>query len=154
MARGPTPKPGEMLGHYPAAKRAARRGMNPEDAPTPKPRPLPAGDWGQASRAWWEAVANSFAAATLWQDEDWLAAARGLKLVNHFDACDNPKTLVTIADAIRRIEIQLYCTPAERVRIGLHINRPAPELESRDRHPASRSGNARLRLLGDADKGA
>jgi len=152
--KGPPPKLGSSLGHISRAQKDARAEWDEiaelaEEAH--EPRPCPRGEWHHKAREWWNAVADSLGARVLWMDEDWAAAERGLKLVNEFWLTDSASKMTALSAEVRRLEVQLYCTPADRVRQGL---RPGGVLDrGQDRHPSAGAGGsgdgarARLRAL-------
>ncbi|MGL5936383.1 MAG: hypothetical protein ACRCZI_12280, partial [Cetobacterium sp.] len=139
--RGPAPKRGEKLGRPSVAKSSLRTEVQVGAAPNPR-RPVPDGSWHRLAVAWWDAVAAS-GAAELWEPEDWLAAHRGLALVDRFwNLIDDgaTDTALKVHAELRRAEVSLYLSPAERARAGITVE------GSRRSHPSAQVSDLRGRL--------
>ena len=153
---GPAPKLGQSLGHVTRAQKDARAAYS-EIAELAEeghePRPCPRGEWHHKSRAWWKAAADSLGARVLWQDEDWETAERCLVLVDKFWYEDRSAQLAALSGEIRRLETQLYMTPAERVRHNLRGGVVA-ESQGQERHPSSGAGQSARARLKAVDGGA
>lgn len=146
--KGPPPKLGDKLGHISRSERNARKAYD-EIAELAEevyePRPCPRGEWHHKARAWWKAAADSLGARVLWMDEDWETAERCMVLVNRFWLEDRSTQLAALSGEIRRLEVQLYLTPAERVRHNLKRGED-PVKGSAERHPSSAGEGVRARL--------
>lgn len=120
--RGPAPKLGTKLGHRAVHERVP---VQPGDG-QPKDWPVPAGDWCAEARRWWEAATGSLAAQQAWLDEDRPKLERLMRMVDTWWRLD-PVDQVKLADNLRRAEVELYLSPAERARAGLSPDRAKPD---------------------------
>lgn len=149
--KGPPPKLGDKLGHISRSERNARKAYDDIAELAEEvyePRPCPRGEWHHKSRAWWKAAADSLGARVLWMDEDWETAERCLVLVDKFWLEDRSTQLAALSGEIRRLEVQLYLTPAERVRHNLRQGEGKRQPSAN--HPSVVAGDgvrARLRAL-------
>jgi len=135
--RGPAPKLGKKLGHRARPESPPSPTLEPSDGPR---RPCPRGEWHREASAWWDVVAAS-AVAGVWQDADWMLAHRCLVMVdrwwNLIDAGHGDQA-TRMHGELRRLEVALYLSPAERARAGIRVDEPRPA--------ASSGSNARARL--------
>ena len=135
--RGPAPKLGEKLGHRAVSE---RRPVNPGDG-QPKRWPIPEGDWCVEARRWWEAATSSLASEQAWLEEDRPKLERLLRMVDTWWQLPRAEQLRQ-ADTLRRAEVELYLSPAERARAGLSPDRKPAET------PVGSSARSRLQAAG------
>lgn len=135
--RGPAPKLGEKLGHRAVAERGPVR---PGDG-QPKLWAIPAGEWTVEARQWWIAATKSLAAEQAWLEEDRPKLERLMRMVDTWWRLDRVEQL-KMADHLRRAEVELYLSPAERARAGLTPDQAKPET------PVGSSARSRLQAAG------
>jgi hypothetical protein len=140
--KGPAPKLGDRLGHV-AKDRSGPNTPGDGLAKSWAPPAPPEGGWSGGALAWWVAAVGSLAAEQAWLEEDRPKLERLMWMVDRWWrlTVDNPAEAMRMADVVRRAEVELYLSPAERARAGL-IPRKAKEQRVR-------SGSAaRLRAVG------
>lgn len=143
MAQGRKPKLGQTLGHRP--DRADPGDGSPKSWPVPDP---PEDGWTDGAVRWWSAAMGSAAAAAAWADEDRPKLERLMWMVDRWWrlTIDNPAEAMRMADVLRRAEVELYLSPAERARAGLTAAAAADQPAA----PVVSSSRARLRSVDDA----
>ena len=138
---GVPPKLGPKLGHAHKAKDAGP--TDPGDG-QPKHWPIPDGEWTVEACRWWDTVMVSVAAERAWLPEDRPKLERLLWMVDAWWRLTqtNVADAMRMSDQVRRLEAEMYLSPADRARAGLIPDKAKPET------PVGSSARARLLAAG------